>query len=204
VNEAALLPIRFFRLFLESLNAELGPDTLGLVLAKGDLPPDLLDPHSASRFNSASAAETYARIQRALRVYYGRGARGTLVRIGRVLWGGLLEQATFTEKVQAGIARGLPPPLRPKPALELLAHFLSETAQGASVHTLDMDLMLADHAAAAAAGQHEDAPICSVTLGLVQEALFWANGHEYDVLETSCRAAGGDACEFTVTLSGKT
>lgn len=109
MTAVSLLPIRFFRLFLEILNAELGRDTLSLVLAKGNLPPDLIDPQSASRFSSASAAETYARIQRTLRVYYGRGAHGSLVRIGRILWERLLDGASFAEKTQAQIIHSLPP-----------------------------------------------------------------------------------------------
>jgi predicted hydrocarbon binding protein len=198
-----LLPPHFFRLFLETVNAELGAQTLGLVLAKGDLQPDLIDPQAASRLSAASAAETYARIQHALRVYYGRGARGTLVRIGRILWGRLLDNASFPEKATAQVLRSLPRAMQPKPTLELLGRFLSEKPGGVTIHTLDMDLLLADHAAAAALGQKEDAPVCSVTLGLIEEALFWASGHEYDVVEVSCRAAGSeDACEFKITVSG--
>jgi predicted hydrocarbon binding protein len=203
VSEPSLLPIRFFRLFLETLNAELGSDTLSVVLEKGNLPPDLIDPQAASRFTSASAAETYARIQQALRVYYGRGARGTLVRIGRILWGRLLDKASFGEKAQAQIVRSLPAAMRLKPTLELLAGFLREKKDGASVHTLDMDLMLADHAGASTIGQKEATSICSVTLGLIEEALFWASGREYDMLEVSCRASGGSACEFKITVSGQ-
>jgi len=203
MTKPALLPIHFFRLFLEILDAELGPDKLSLVLEKGNLPPELIDPQTASRFTSISAAETYAHIQQAMRVYYGRGARGTLVRIGRILWKRLLDTASFSKKAQAQIVRNLPPAMRLKPTLELLARFLREKADGATVHTLDMDLMLADHASAAVTGQKEDAPICAVTLGLIQEALFWVSGHEYDVVEVSCRAAGGDACEFKIAVSGQ-
>jgi predicted hydrocarbon binding protein len=203
MTEPALLPIRFFRLFLEILNAELGPDKLSLVLEKGNLPPELIDPQTAFRFTSISAAETYARIQQAMRVYYGRGARGTLVRIGCILWKRLLDTASFSEKARAQIVCNLPPAMRLKPALELLAHFLREKADGVTIHTLDMDLMLVDHAGTAVFAPKEDAPICTITLGLIQEALFWASGHEYDVVEISCRAAGGDACEFKITVPGQ-
>jgi predicted hydrocarbon binding protein len=203
VSQPSLLPVRFFRLFLETLGTELGQPTLGPVLEKGDLQLDLTDPQAASRFTSASAAEMYARIQHALRVYYGRGARGTLVRIGRILWGRLLDNASFPEKATAQIVRSLPRAAQLKPTLELLARFLSEKPGAVTIHTLDMDFMLADHAAAAALGQKEQAPVCSVTLGLIEEALFWATGREYDVTEVSCRAAGSeDACEFKITVSG--
>ena len=130
---------------------------------------------------------------------FSRGARGILVRIGRILWGSLLENASFSEKTQAQIARSLPPSMRLKATLELLAGFLRDTSNGVTVHTLDTDLMLADHAGA---GQKEDTAICMVTLGMLEEALFWASGHEYDVTEVSCRAAGSAACEFKVLVSG--
>lgn len=202
MSQPVVLPVRFFKAFLEVLNAEIGDETMNLVRAQDELPLDSLDPQAASRLDGFAAAERYAHIQHILRVYYGRGARGILTRIGRLMWERLLENASFPEKAQAQVIRSLPASLRLKPTLELLARFLREKAEGASVHSLDTDLMLADHAAAAALGQTESASICSVTLGLIEEALFWATGHEYDVNEVSCRAAGGDACEFKITVPG--
>lgn len=197
------LPVRFFRLFLEALNAELGDKALTAVLEKADLDPQLIDPEAVSRLTNVTAAETYARIQLALRVYYGRGARGTLLRIGRVMWGRLLDNASLAEKAQAQLARSLPSGLRLKAVLDLLARLMREKTADVTVHTLDVDLLLADHVGASTTGQKENAPICSVTLGLIQEALIWASGHEFDVNETSCRATGGNTCEFRVTISGK-
>lgn len=197
------LPVRFFRLFLEALNAQLGDQALTAVLEKADLDPQLINPEAVSRLTNVTAAETYARIQHALRVYYGRGARGTLLRIGRVLWGRLLDNASLTEKAQAQFARSLPPALRLKAVLDLLARLMREKTADVTVHTLDIDLLLADHVGASTTGQKETTAICSVTLGLIQEALIWASGHEFDVNEISCRAAGGDSCEFRVTVSGK-
>lgn len=196
-----LLPVRFFRLFLEALNAELGDRALTAVLEKADLDPQLINPEAVSRLTNVTAAETYARIQHALRVYYGRGARGTLLRIGRVLWGRLLENASLPEKAQAQLARSIPTGLRMKAVLDLLARLMREKNTDVTVHTLDVDLLLADHVGASTTGQKENAPICSVTLGLIEEALIWASGHEYDVEEITCRAAGGDACEFRVKVS---
>lgn len=203
MSATPLLPIRFFRLFLETLNADLGAETLLVVLEKANLDPDLVDPQVVSRYTSAATAETYARIQHALRVYYGRGARGILLRIGRILWGRMLENASLGEKAQAQLARSLPSALRLKAVLELVARFMREKNADITVHTLDLDLLLADHVGAAAIGQKENAPVCIVTLGLIQEALVWVSGREHDVEEVSCQAAGGDACEFKVIVSGK-
>lgn len=196
------VPARFFRLFLETLNAELGSTRLALVLEKGDLQPDQINPQTAFRLNSAEAAETYTGIQRAMRVYYGRGARGTLVRIGRILWERLLENGSLPEKIQAQLIRSLPTAMRLKPILELLAHFMRDYSSDVTVHTLDVDLLLVDHASAAGSRQ-ESAAVCNVTLGLIQEALFWASATEYDVEEVSCRATGGESCEFKISLPRK-
>lgn len=202
-DSPALLPVRFFRLFLETLNAELGEKTLTMVLEKADLDTERLNPEAVSRLTSSTAAETYARIQHALRIYYGRGARGTLLRIGRLLWGRLLESASIPEKAQAQLVRSLPTSLRLKAVLDVLARLMREKNGDITVHTLDLNLLLADHSSAATIGQTEKNPICIVTLGLMQEALIWVSGHEYDVEEVSCRAMGGDACEFKVTVVGR-
>lgn len=198
---AQLLPIRFFRQSLNILTDELGQEALVFILEKANLPADLVDLQAVSRYNTATAAQAYARIQQAMRFYYGRGARGTLIRIGRLLWPRLLETASFAEKTQAQLVRTLPPSMRIKPALELLARFLREHPEGVTVHTLDLDLLLVDRAGAVTVEQQEVTPICYVTIGLVQEALFWASGREHDVEERACRAAGASQCEFKITMA---
>jgi predicted hydrocarbon binding protein len=201
--DSALLPLRFFRLFLNTLTSELGPETLASTLARADLPVDLVDPQTMSGYTSQSAAITYARIQKAMRVYYGRGARGALTRIGRLMWTRALESASISDRAQAQFIRTLPPGMRRKAALELLARFMREKPANVSIHSLDLDLMMVDHASAAAFGQQETAPVCYVSLGLIQENLFWATAREHDVDEISCCASGGHACEFRIKLEGK-
>jgi predicted hydrocarbon binding protein len=196
-----IIPIRFFRQFLNVLTGELGNEALVSILEKASLPADLVDPQAVSRYNTATAAESYACIQRAMRSYYGRGARGTLIRIGRLLWPRLLETASIAEKAQAQLVRTLPPSMRMKPALELLARFMRQHPEGVTVHTLDLDLLLVDRAGAVTLEQQEVSPICYVNIGLLQEALFWASGREHDVEERTCRAAGAAQCEFKVTVT---
>lgn len=196
-----ILPIRFFRQFLNILTDELGNEALVSILEKATLPADLVDPQAVSRYNTATAAESYARIQQAMRFYYGRGARGTLIRIGRLLWPRLLETASIAERAQAQLVRTLPPSMRMKPALELLARFLREHPEGVTVHTLDLDLLLVDRAGAVTLAQQEVSPICYVNIGLLQEALFWASGREHDVEERACRAAGASQCEFKIAMA---
>jgi len=68
--------------------------------------------------------------------------------------------------------------------------------------TLDLDLLLVDHASPATDGRSEAGPICFVTQGMIRESLFWATGKGYDVEETSCKAKGPQDCEFKI-IAGK-
>ena len=189
---------RLLRIFVQTASAELGAERLTTVLEKAGLSPLLADPMAAARLDASAAAETYAGLQKSLRTYFGRGARGTLLRIGAKFWKRLLDEASLTVKPQIPLARGLATAAHPKPALDLLVRLLSARPGDLTVHTLDLDLLLVDHVSPTTHGQHSDAPICWVTLGLTRESLLWGAGREFDVTEISCRAMGAEACEFQV------
>lgn len=191
---------RLLRAFIQTVGAELGGDSLPAILDKAGRPRILADPQAAARLDAAAAARAYADLQGALRAYYGRGARGILLRAGAQFWKRLLEEAPLTVKPQIPLARSLATKERPKPALDLLARLLAFKAGGITVHTLDLDLLLVDHVSPAAWEQREDEPICWVTVGLMGEALLWAAGREYDIAEIACRAAGAAQCEFHVKI----
>lgn len=191
---------RLLRAFEQTVSAELGVDNLSAVLDKAGLSLLLADPTAAARFDASASAEAYAGLQQALRTYYGRGARGILLRVGAKFWKRLLAESPLTVKPQIPLARTLASAARPKPALDLLARLLAAKPGDITVHTLDLDLLLVDHVSPTADGQRGDEPICWVTMGLAREALYWATGREYDIAETSCRALGATACEFHIKI----
>lgn len=197
-----LLPSRFLNQFVETAASELGPEGFSLVLEKGGLAPEWSDPGRWGTLNGASAAEAYARLQKAMRTYFGRGARGILIRVGGRLWTRMLEDASLTVKAQSRLIFGLPMNARRKPALELLARLLADQRGAVTVHTLDLDLLVVDKTSPGTLGQSESERICYVTLGLLRECLYWATGQEHDIAETSCRANGEEACEFKITIGG--
>jgi len=195
-------PARIMTRFVETLSAELGHDTLSSVLIKSGLPQEWAHPAHFSTLDDTRTAQAYARLQSALRTYYGRGARGILLRIGAKLWNHLLDDSAFGLKAQSVFLRGLPKSLRRKPALELLARFLSATQGSAALHTLDLDLLFVDQASPTTLDQTDNTPICFVTHGLIRECLYWADGQEHDIEERACRALGAHQCEFKITLGG--
>lgn len=192
----------FLLAFVEILSTDIGRGNLAAVLEKDGLPTDWIDPAHLSSLGERHSAEIYAGLQAALRTYYGRGARSTLIRVGEKMWDRLLNDAAFGAKAQAAFVRGLPLSMRHKPALELLANLMSVRKGDVTVHTLDLDFLLADHASPATLNQKDSAPICYVTNGLIRDALYWAVAREFDIEETSCRAAGARDCEFKITVGG--
>lgn len=191
---------RILQRFFETAAVELGPDQLNTMLTLASLPGDWDRAEHFRNLDDRNAAATYASLQTAMRTYYGRGARGVLLRVGQRLWHHLLGDAALTSKAQAAVIRRLPRMARRKQTLELLARLLSARPGDVTVHTLDLDLLLADHASPSAHGQAEKFPICFVTQGLIQECLYWATDQRHDVEETSCKARGENACEFKITL----
>jgi predicted hydrocarbon binding protein len=191
---------RILRRFVETVAVELGADQFQIMLTLSELPPEWAKPQTYQKMNAADTANSYAALQTAMRTYYGRGARGVLLRVGQRLWSLLLEDAALGGKAQAVLIKRLPLSTRRKSVLELLARWIGTKAEDITVHTLDLDLLLVDHVSPAAQGQHASRPICFVTQGLIRESLLWATGQNVDVEETSCKATGHDTCEFKVTV----
>jgi predicted hydrocarbon binding protein len=195
-------PSRIIKRFVETLSLEIGYETFSAVLSKAGLPREWAHPSHFSGLDDQRTAQAYSRLQSALRTYYGRGARGILLRIGANLWRALLDDSPFGIKVQAALIRRFPKPLRRKRALELLAKLLGVIKENVTVHTLDLDLLLVDRASPTTLNQSDDVPICFVTFGLIRECLYWADGEEHDIEESACRAMGARQCEFRVTIGG--
>lgn len=190
---------RILRRFTETIALELGQDQFNAMLDMANLPAEWKTPEVFLAMNPYDAAHVYAALQTAMRTYFGRGARGVLLRVGQRLWDHLLDDAALGIKAQAAVVKRLPLATRRKPTLDLLAKFIGAQPGDITIHTLDMDLLLVDHASPAAHDQTETGAICFVTQGLIRESLFWATGKTYDVEEIHCQAMGEHTCEFKIT-----
>lgn len=190
---------RILRRFAETVAFELGADQYPVVLRLAKLPAAWSKPDMFLSMDPVESAGAYAALQDALRTYFGRGARGVLLRVGQRLWRYVLEDASFAIRAQAAVIRRLPNSARRKPTLDLFAKIFGTRSGDITIHTLDLDLLLVDHASPAADGRTEATPICHVTQGLIQESLFWATSTRFDVEETACKAQGRHACEFKIT-----
>ena len=187
---------------MDTIAFELGTDQFNAMLGLSKLPAEWARMDSFLKMDAVDTARTYAALQFAVRSYFGRGARGVLLRVGQRLWNHLLNDSALGGKAQAAVIKRLPLSTRRKPTLELLARFIGAKSGDITVHTLDLDLLLVDHASPTTHDQRDPAPICFVTQGLIRESLSWATGQGYNVDEIACKAMGAGSCEFKITSGG--
>ncbi|MDX9991163.1 MAG: 4-vinyl reductase [Anaerolineales bacterium] len=193
------LPNHFLGYFVQTLNAEIGQDTLRMLLNKAGMDAELSDPQPLFHLETDSATRAYLDIQAALRLHYGRGTRGLLIRVGRLLWPLLSAKSDPLLKIRWRAIQLLPASIRVQPALKLLASLLrGKTQNQITIHNLDLDWMLVDHDFSGTLPGSSGQPVCFVTQGLIQECVYWAGKHELDVTEVTCKANGADACEFRI------
>jgi hypothetical protein len=86
---------RALRRFVETVAVELGVDQFHAMLTLSKLPPEWAKPQTFQKMDMTQSAETYATLQAAMRTYYGRGARGVLLRVGQRMWNFLLDDAAL-------------------------------------------------------------------------------------------------------------
>jgi hypothetical protein len=191
---------RILRRFIETVAMELGFDQFSAMLALSKFPSEWAKPETFIKMDAVESARAYASLQAAMRTYFGRGARGVLLRVGQRLWNQVLDDATLGSRAQAAVVKRLPLNARRKPTLELLSRFLSIQPGDITLHTLDLDMLLVDHASPTTDGYHDSSPICFVTQGLIRASLVWATSQGNDVEETSCKARGDKNCEFKIIM----
>lgn len=94
---------RILRRFAETIALELGADQFNAMLSLANLPAEWKTPDVFLKLNPYDSAHVYAALQTAMRTYFGRGARGVLLRVGQRLWHNLLDDAALGIKAQAAV-----------------------------------------------------------------------------------------------------
>ena len=143
-------------------------------------------------------ATEYATLIQAIENYYGRGARGTLMRIGYASFLRLVKGQAVQAALYRAFFRLLPMQPRRLQVLRWLAGELAGPGGRVTVHLDDRRITVVDHTSAATTGRQRDQEICWETVGEIKEALKWGTGLEYEVSEMACRAKGDAACRFEV------
>jgi len=166
--------------------------TSGLERFIGNFPPDNLEP-------SIGASE-YAKLNEAIEAFYGRGGRGMLRRIGKASFQyAVREQAALLGI--AGVAlKLLPERQRIKFILNSMAGALKKSNPQVKAWMDDSGERLAymESTCAICHGRHSTDSICHLYSGSIGEAVQWATGREFKIIETHCLAKGDEYCRFEI------
>ncbi len=198
-REDAVIINSLVRQALTSMQEVMGDNGLNAVLKScglerfaGNFPPNDLEP--------SIKASQYAQLNQAIEDFYGRGGRGMLRRIGRASFQyGVREQAALLGV--AGVAlKLLPEKQRIKFILNGMADALKKSNPQVEAWLDESGDKLAyvESTCAICNGRHSDRSICHLYVGSVSEAVQWATGREYEILETHCIAKGDEYCRFEV------
>ncbi|RPI25659.1 MAG: hypothetical protein EHM70_19850 [Chloroflexota bacterium] len=187
------LPDRLVRNILKSIEEEMGLYSLHLMLHQAGLERFV----SAARSGDMRASECTS-LLKGIRDYYGRGARGSLIRIGSRWFELLVRDCSLVQKIKVGTVRLLPVEMRRLRILDFLARQLCGGDGRIAIHTLDHDIIFVDQTSQFTFGLEACEPVCWMTQGMIQRALAGGGESEPDIEEISCQAMGGDACKFHI------
>ncbi|HXD11808.1 MAG TPA: 4-vinyl reductase [Anaerolineales bacterium] len=198
-NHDPMIVNALVRQALTSAQEVMGENGLTAVLKTSDLerfvgnfPPDNLEP-------SISASQ-YAKLNEAIEAFYGRGGRGMLRRIGKASFQyAVREQAALLGLAGAAL-KLLPEKQRIKFILNSMANALKKSNPQVDARLDESGERLAymESTCAICYGRHSEAPICYLYVGSISEAIQWATGREYQVVETHCVAKGDPYCRFEI------
>jgi hypothetical protein len=166
--------------------------TCGLERFVDNFPPNNLEP--------AIQASQYAKFNEAIEAFYGRGGKGILRRIGKASFQyGVREQSALLGV--AGVAlKLLPERQRIKFILNGMADALkkSNPEVNAWVDESGERLAYIESTCAICHSRQAQTPICYLYVGSIGEAVLWATGREFEIVETHCLAKGDQYCRFEV------
>jgi len=198
-NPGMMIVNALVRQALTSAQEVMGENGLNAVLRSsglekfiGNFPPDNLEP--------SIQALQYAKLNEAIEAFYGRGGRGMLRRIGKASFQyAVREQAALLGI--AGVAlKLLPEKQRIKFILNSMANALKKSNPQIEAWVDDKGERLAymESTCAICFDRHSADPICHLYAGSIGEAVQWATGKEYKIIETHCLAKSDPYCRFEI------
>jgi predicted hydrocarbon binding protein len=190
---------RYLRHILQAIEDELGSPGLHRVLRQAELERYLGSIPQPDQQTSAYASDL-ARLAQAIRAYYGRGARGSLHRVGHALWQNMATEAPLLQKLRLSLLPLLSRTSRAEMALKWMVWEMRQPDGEVSLRLSDGEWLLIDSSSDFTFNQSAEDSLCWITVGMIQEALSRTMDRRFDIEETSCRASGATSCRFQIAL----
>jgi len=193
-------PNRMVQIILQAMEEVLGHNEVTGVLNQAHL-PDRIHKDRPGDQDGKFHFNYVGRVQTALEGAYGSRAGGGLsVRVGRAcVKYGLREFGSELGITDLGF-RLLPLPTRLKVGSKALAEFFNKfTDQSVRLEVNDKQIFWHIERCPLCLESREDGPCCSMTVGFLQEALYWVSGGKtFLVEEKKCIACGDNDCTIVM------
>jgi predicted hydrocarbon binding protein len=139
-------------------------------------------------------------VVKAIEDFYGpRGSKAFLLRIGRVSFDYTIRERPAILGLAGVALKLLPMSLKMKTTLSSFAKGMTEELyEPCHLEDAGDAFMMIKEECMACLGRKVDKPMCYTTTGALQQALKWATGQDFDVVETECRAAGAPTCTWRI------
>lgn len=193
-------PTPMAHIILRSFEEILGEPGFSNLLAQAGL-DHLKDPLANEGELDGLGFDELATLHSVMERRFGLNAgRGMAIRAGRVCFRAGLKRFGDEMGLSAQDFRLLPLGAKLRRAAAALANTLNrQTGQEVTLEYGEDVHRLLVRRCAVCWDRTADSACCHLTVGLIQESLFWlSGGHSYPVNETECLAAGGDACVFEI------
>lgn len=199
MSEDRMMPNATLYVLFAAMAEVMGDNGLKSVLRMGKLeryignfPPN--DTELGIKFSEYGAA------QQAIEDFYGsRGARAILVRIGRALFRYTLQEQPAVLGLAGLALKALPRGARVKLILQKIVTAANDNMNMPShLEENDEAYIFIAKDSPSRWRPARSKPGCYVTIGTYQEALRWATGKNFKIVEVTCLAAGDDTCRFRI------
>ena len=199
MSEDRMMPNAALYVLFAAMAEVMGDNGLKSVLRLGKL-ERYIDNFPPNNTDLGVKFSEYGAAQQAIEDFYGpRGARAILVRIGRALFRYTLEEQPAVLGLAGLALKALPMGARVKLILQKIVSSANTTMNMPS-HLEENDdaytFVVEDSPSRWRSARSK--PGCYVTIGTYQEALRWATGKNFRIVEVNCMAAGDDACRFHI------
>lgn len=194
------IPNRYARLFLYSLEDVMGKNGVSAILNLVGL-PTWVEAYPADDLERQVDFADFSAINGALEEMYGpRGGRGLARRAAWATVEHVLRRYRLAAAAGAVLLRGMPGRARLRYGLQAVARGLAQISdEECTLREEEPAFVFTIHRCPVCWGRLSDRPVCSASVGLLEQFLRWASaGQEYHVQETRCISVGDRVCEFRI------
>jgi bacteriochlorophyll 4-vinyl reductase len=197
--EERRMPNVMLRNLLEAVAEVLGENGLKAVLNAAGL-QRFIDNYPPNDMELDVTFADYGTVEQAVEDVVGpRGAKVILTRIGRATFRYALEERPAVLGLAGLALKALPTTARMKLVLASLARAATrDVNQPTDIEEQDDHFFFVVDECPCRWRGEKDKPVCFVTVGVLQGALHWATGKNFNINEVSCIAMGDNACRYRI------